>query len=249
LVSDRTLLIDVEPKLNQKAGTKCNLHRDEYRMLIPGLLQWLLPQKGWLKRLQNMVEKNSIKALEKLSGPSFNPRIAEAWALNGYGFWLFLSFSQHLGVINETDRRNMMRSHWKAISRSIRAHDAQLRAHDPVEVFLGVLGQKLEAGSAYIQDLKQQNIGEMIGKVRDEDNIVCLAVGPGLRIVKDHLSGLRRAEPYTKETLRKALVQQGLLIRSARPNRVAHQVRIRGRRNQTWQFNTAVFRQRCRITA
>ncbi len=38
-----------------EAGAACWHRRDEYRMLIPGLLQWLFSQDGWAEQFEKSV--------------------------------------------------------------------------------------------------------------------------------------------------------------------------------------------------
>lgn len=63
-VVGRTLLIKVEPGQNMEAGAACWRRRGEYRMLIPGLLQWLFSQDGWLENFENSVTE-SVEGLRK----------------------------------------------------------------------------------------------------------------------------------------------------------------------------------------
>jgi hypothetical protein len=243
-VLGRTILIRVEPDHNLNAGTNCWRRRGEYRMLIPGLLQWLLAQPDWQDRFQAEVDQMTERLREQLAGLSNGTRVASNWALNAFGFGLFVRFSNHLGVITEQQAADLLKEHRAIVMEHIAAHAVKLQGNDPVEVFFRVLSQKFATGSARINGLDSQTSGKLLGRVRDNGNIVCLFPDATLEVINSHFRSLGQRLPFAKETLRDALSRADLLIRSG-PGRVTHQVRVDGSRLQAWQFNVDQFKSRC----
>jgi len=243
-VVGRTLLINVEPGQNMKAGAACWSRRGEYRMLIPGLLQWLFSQDGWLENFENSVTESVEGLRERVSDLSNGTRVASNWALNDYGFTLFVQFSRHLGVIDDQRSREMLAEYRSIMADHISVHADRLMLQDPVEVFFQVLSQKFATNAVRVKDLYDQNSGRLIGKIRDNGNIVCLFPDSALEVIYRHFRSVGQRLPFTKETLRDALVRENLIIRSGH-SRVTHQVRMDGSRLQAWQFNTNQFESRC----
>jgi hypothetical protein len=234
----------VEPNQNLDAGASCWRRRGEYRMLIPGLLQWLLAQPDWQDQFQIEIDQVTEQLREQVTGLSNGTRVASNWALNAYGFGLFVQFSCHHNIITDQQATELLKEHHTIMMEHIAAHAARLQENDPVEVFFRVLSQKLATGSARVTGLTDQNSGHSIGKLRDSGNIVCLFPDPALEIINRHFRSLGQRLPFSKETLREALSRADLLIRSG-PGRVTHQVRVDGSRLQAWQFNTDQFKTRC----
>lgn len=171
-------------------------------------------------------------------------RVASNWALNSYGFELFIRYSQHLGVIDDQRGQDLLDEYRQIVADHITAHADRLMLQDPVEVFFRVMSQKFAIGAVKVKDLSDQNSGRLIGRMRDNGNIVCLFPDPTLELVYGHFRSVSQRLPFTKETLREALDREGLIIRSG-AGRVAHQVRMNGSRLQAWQFETNGFKSRC----
>jgi Domain of unknown function (DUF927) len=245
-VAGRTILIHVEPNHNLDAGASCWRRRGEYRMMIPGLLQWLLAEPGWEEHLRGSVLQMTEALRERVTGLSNGTRVASNWALNAYGFEVFVRFSVQLGVLTDEQGAEMLAEYGKIMMEHISAHAARLQVQDPSEVFFRVLSQKFATGAARVIGLTDQTGGKLIGKLRDGGNIVCLFPDPTLEVINSHFRSLGRRLPFSKETLREALSRADLLIRSG-PGRVTHQVRVDGSRLQAWQFDTEQFKARCGI--
>ncbi len=243
-VVGRTLLISVEPSQNIKAGAACWHRRGEYRMLIPGLLQWLLSQDNWFEVFDKRVNKGIENFRRYVANLSNGTRVASNWALNSYGFELFVRYSQHLGVIDEQRGQNLLNEYRQIVADHITAHADRLMLQDPVEVFFQVMSQKFAVGAVRVEGLLEQKTGRLIGKLRDKGNIVCLFPDPTLELLYGHFRSVGKRLPFTKETLRSALDRENLIIRSG-AGRVAHQVRMEGSRLQAWQFDASQFKIRC----
>jgi hypothetical protein len=243
-VVGRTLLINVEPDQNQQAGAFCWRRRDEYRMLIPGLLQWLLSQDDWFGDFEDRVTQTIERLRESVSDLSNGTRVASNWALNAFGFELFVRFSRHLGITDDQRSQDLLNEYQEIMADHITAHADRLMLQDPVEVFFQVMSQKFAIGAVQVKDLSDQNSGRLIGKIRDNGNIVCLFPDPTLEVIYGHFRSVGKRLPFTKENLRDGLDRENLIIRSG-PGRVTHQIRMNGSRLQAWQFDANQFKTRC----
>jgi hypothetical protein len=184
---------------------------------------------------------------EQVTDLSNGTRIANNWALNAFGFRLFVQFSNHLGVIADQQAAGLLEEYKAIMMEYISTHAARLQVEEPSEVFFRVLSQKFATGAIRVTGLTDQNGGKLLGKLRDEGNIVCLFPDPTLEVINGHFRSLGRRLPFSKEALREALSRAGLLIRSG-PGRLTHQVRVDGSRLQAWQFDTEQFKARCGMT-
>jgi len=243
-VVGRTLLINVEADQNQEAGTICWRRRGEYRMLIPALLQWLLSNDNWFGDFEDRVDQAVDRLRDSVSDLSNGTRVANNWALNAFGFELFVRFSRHLGVIDDQQSQDMLNEYQEIMADHIAAHANRLMLQDPVEIFFQILSQKFAIGAVRAAGLSDESGGRLIGKVRDNGNIVCLFPDSTLEVIYRHFRSVGKRLPFTKENLRDALAQENLIIRSG-PGRVTHQVRMNGSRLQAWQFDTEQFKTRC----
>jgi len=243
-VVGRTLLINVEPDQNQEAGAICWRRRGEYRMLIPGLLQWLLSQDDWFGDFEDRVAETIEGLRESVSDLSNGTRVTSNWALNAFGFELFVRFSRHLGITDDQRSQDLLNEYQEIMADHITAHADRLMLQDPVEVFFQVLSQKIAIGAVQVKDLSDQNSGRLIGKIRDNGNIACLFPDPTLEVIYKHFRSVGKRLPFTKENLRDALDRENLIIRSG-PGRVTHQIRMNGSRLQAWQFDANQFKSRC----
>ena len=153
-VIGRTLLINVEPGQNQEAGSACWHRRHEYRMFIPGLLQWLLSQDGWTEQFEKRVAEVIESLTIHLTDLSNGMRVASNWALNAFGFELFVRYSQHLGVIDNQREKDLLDEYRRIVESHITSHADRLRLQDPVEVFFQVLSQKFAISAIQVIGLK-----------------------------------------------------------------------------------------------
>ena len=242
-VVGRTLLINVEPDQNQTAGDVCWRHRKLYRMLLPGLLQWLMSQANWEDHFESIVSEGIDRLRSRLGDLSNGMRVASNWALNAFGFDLFIRYSRHLGILNDQMAREILAEYHQIVEGHIGAHAGRLRLQDPVEVFFQVLSQKFAIDAVSATGLSDNHRGRLIGKVRGS-NIVCLFPDPTLEVIYGHFRAIGQRLPFTKEALRDALDRENMLIRSGQ-GRIAHQIRMNGSRLQAWQFDIDQFKGRC----
>jgi len=213
-------------------------------MLIPALLQWLLSQDSWFVDFEDRVDQDVDRLRDSISDLSNGTRVACNWALNAFGFELFVRFSRHLGVIDDQQSHDMLNEYREIVADHITAHADRLMLQDPVEIFFQSLSQNFAIGAVRATGLSDENSGRLIGKVRDNGNIVCLFPDPTLEVIYRHFRSVGKRLPFTKDNLRDALARENLIIRSG-PGRVTHQVRMNGSRLQAWQFDANQFKTRC----
>jgi hypothetical protein len=213
-------------------------------MLIPGLLQWLLSQDGWLADFENRVGQTIERLRKSVSELSNGMRVASNWALNAFGFELFIRFLRYLSVIDDQRSQDLLNEYREIVADHITAQADRLILKDPVEIFFQILSQKFAVNAVRASGLPNQNSGRLIGKVRDNGNIVCLFPDPTLEVIYSHFRSVGKRLPFTKENLRVALSRENLLIRSGL-DRVTHQVRMNGSRLQAWQFDANQLKSRC----
>lgn len=247
-VTGRTILIHVEPDQNLEAGAVCWRRKADYRMLMPAILQWLLAQPDWKEQLAVKLGDTTEALRGQVAHLSNGTRLAANWALNAFGFETFVQFSVQAGGIAESEGADMLSDYKKIVAELLRSHAELLQVQEPGEVFFQVLSQMFATGSARVAGLGGQSGGKLIGKLRDNGNIVCLFPDPTLAVFNTHFKSLGRRLPFTKDTLREALTRRGFLIRSG-PGRVAHQVRVDGNRLQAWQFEAEQFKACCGVAA
>jgi len=243
-VTGRTILLSVEPDQNLEAGAICWRRRNEYRRLIPGLLEWLLARDDWPDQMENKVAQVSEALRARVAHSSHGTRLLNNWGLNAFGFELFVRYSRDLSVIEDSQRERLLEEYQAIMMNHIADHTDRLQLQEPAEIFFRVLGEKFATSSVRVQGFHNQKSGKMIGTVRDNGNILCLFPDTTLEVITAHFRSLAQRVPFTKETLRDALVREGLIIRSG-PGRVTHQVRVGESRLQAWQFDAAQFRMRC----
>ncbi len=242
-VTGRTILINVEPDQNQQSGIKCWARRREYRMLMPALLQWLLAQDDWTEQFENCVNEETTRICATIADFSNGFRVASNWALNAWGFMLFIRYAEHLQIVDEGYADEIIDEYRQIIEDHIAAHANRIRVQSPVEVFYQILSQRFATGSIMVQGLSDQNSGRLIGKVR-ENQIICLFPDPTLEVLHRHFRASGRKMSFSKETLRDALDRENLIIRSG-PGRITHQIRMGASRLQAWQFDINEFKARC----
>ena len=137
-----------------------------------------------------------------------------------------------------------MNEYQEIMADHLTAHADRLMLQDPVEIFFQVLSQKFATGAVRTMGLPDQTSGRLIGKVRDNGNVVCLFPDPTLEVIYRQFRSVGKRLPFTKGNLRDALDRENLIIRSG-PGRVTHQIRMNGSRLQAWQFDANQFKTRC----
>ena len=85
-VSGRTILLEVDPEQNSAAGMSCMNRRNEYRMFLPALIEWLISDPTWKETFKRFIDERTEVFHKKASGISNGLRIVSNWALNALGF-------------------------------------------------------------------------------------------------------------------------------------------------------------------
>jgi hypothetical protein len=247
-VTGRTICLQVEPEKNEKAGKKCWEMRHHYSMFLPGLIQMVISRPGWKEWFKTFVDGKIAELSEETKGLSDGLRIASNWALNALGFEMFLAYLVKLGVIDRNQRRQMEREYAAIVKSHLRDQAKNLRSESPAEVFFRIIVQKISAKAISITGLNgdgSNSRGRVIGFVKGQSVMVLPDVA--MEILSTHFHAVDQRTPFTKNSLRNALAQAGL-IAGPKDGRWARQVRMEdGRRIQCWDFDLEQFRTRIAV--
>lgn len=250
-VSGRTILLEVDPEQNSAAGMSCMNRRNEYRMFLPALIEWLISDPTWKETFKRFIDERTEVFHKKASGISNGLRIVSNWALNALGFDLFIRFIRVVGIIDEANRKVLLAEYYKIVLNHLAEHALKLQSQNPVEAFFSIIGQKIATGAVVISDLMDitavRSSGKLIGKVKTTSNLVCIFPDIAIEHIVRHYRAIGQRASFTKDTLKDALVREGLIVRPA-TGRVTTQVRLSGDRLQAWQFNADEFKLRCGLT-
>ena len=250
-VSGRTILLEVDPEQNSAVGMSCMNRRNEYRMFLPALIEWVISDPTWKETFKRFIDERTEVFHKKASGISNGLRIASNWALNALGFDLFIRFIRVVGIVDEANRKVLLAEYYKIVLNHLAEHALKLQSQNPVEAFFSIIGQKIATGAVVISDLMDitavRSSGKLIGKVKTTSNLVCIFPDIAIEHIVRHYRAIGQKASFTKDTLKDALVREGLIVRPA-TGRVTTQVRLSGDRLQAWQFNTDEFKRRCGLT-
>lgn len=244
-VLGRTILISVGPEKDIRIGERCWQNRSCYPMFLPGLIQMVISRANWKDGLRQSVEKKIEILSRNALGLSNGLRIASNWALNWLGFELFLDYLQNLKVIDSA-RKSEMTSEYREIAGDMLVRQsAELRSENPVAIMFRVLGQKMSTGGVSIPGLSHTpEKGKKIGQLKNPESLIILYPDILLEALLGHFRAVGQKMPFTKNSLRDALAQEGLIEKSN--GRWTRQVRgTEGRRFQGWAMDAKQFLNRC----
>lgn len=249
-VTGRTILIHVEPEKHLQAGDRCWQNKSVYRMFLPGLLKMVISNRDWRSIIRQFVDEKIELLASDTRGLSNGLRIASNWALNWLGFELFLDYLHGLDVINEAERA-VMAAEYEQIARDhLRMQVSEMQSESPVSIMFRILGQKLSTGMISIPGLHDASSdrGKVVGVAKDPENVVQVYPDIMLETLSSHYRAVGQRMPFTKNSLRDALAQEGL-IEKASNGRWTRQIRgSAGRRFQVWEFEAGQFRACCSET-
>jgi len=247
-VLGRTILLEVDPEQNSLAGMNCLNRRNEYRMFLPALIRWVISDHNWKESFKLFIDEHIRAFHSEASGISNGLRIASNWALNALGFDLFVCFIKKLGVVDDANREAMMTEYIEIVRNHLAEYALKLRSQNPVESFFSILGQKIATGAVVIADLTGETTklvsSKLIGKHKRNSNLVCIFPDMAMEYIVKHQRAVGQKASFTKDSLKDALIREGLIVRPA-VGRVTTQVRLSGDRLQAWQFNADEFKARC----
>ena len=242
-VTGRTICLQVEPEKNEKAGKKCWEMRSLYPMFLPGQICMVISQPGWKERFKTFVDKKIVELAEETKGLPNGLRIASNWALNALGFEMFLIYLAKLGVIDKTQRGQMEKEYAAIVKSHLQGQSDKLKSESPTEVFFRVIAQKISAGAISVTGLNadgSKSRGRVIGFAKGQSVMILPDVV--MEILSSHFRAVGERCPFTKNSLRNALLQ-GELIMRAQKGRVTKQVREEsGRRVRVWDFGLEDFK-------
>lgn len=246
-ITGRTILLRVEPEKNLQAGSRCWQNRSVYSMFLPGLIQMVLSKADWKQYCRQFVDEKIQALSSETLGLSNGLRIASNWALNWLGFELFLACLVCLGVIDDVKSVQMSVEYEEVARRHLQRQASEMQSESSVSVMFRILGQKLAAGTISISGLRgsASDRGKIVGVAKDSENLVQVYPDILLETLSSHFKAVGQKLPFTKNALRDALAQEGL-IEKASNGRWTRQVRsIAGRRFQVWEFEAGQFQARC----
>lgn len=248
-VAGRTLLLQVDPEKNVRAGKKCWQNSKSYRTFLPGLISMVISKKDWKSMLRKFVEEKIQLLSADTQGLSNGLRVASNWALNWLGFEMFLDYLLCLGVIDKA-KKGAMTAEYKAIVK-IQLHKqiVQIQSESPVGVMFRILAQKLSSGTVSISGLygNTPDRGKIVGIAKLPDNGTYVYPDILMEIMASHFRATGQRLPFAKNSLRDALAREGLICQGEN-GRWTRQVRIEGSgRSNMWLFSADDFNARCEI--
>jgi len=242
-VTGRTICLQVEPEKNEEAGKKCWEMRGVYPMFLPGLICMIISQPGWKEGFKDSIDKKIAELGEETKGLPNGLRIASNWALNALGFEMFLTYLAKLGVIDKGKIGQMEKEYVAIVKAHLQGQSDKLKSESPAEVFFRVIAQKISAGAISVTGLNpdgSNSRGRVFGFVKGESVMIFPDVV--MEILAAHFRAVGERCPFTKNSLRNALLQ-GELIMRPQNGRVTKQVREEsGRRVRAWDFSMADFK-------
>jgi hypothetical protein len=242
-VAARTILLRVPPEKNVEAGERCRNLKAEYRMFLPGLIQYVISKENWVTAFANFI---TAKTADYHSSQFSNGlRVAANWALNAVGFKMFVEYQNHIGVIDQSRVTAMLEEYDAVVKGHLQVHVESFRAENQVEVLFRVLAEKFATNSLHLLDDPNTSKGKTIGK--KSETAVFLFPDTLIETLTTHYRSRGQKMPFGKDALRDALIQAGSLKRSSM-DRWTRQVRAEvGRRVQAWEFDAEEFSSRCEI--
>lgn len=240
-VTGRTICLRVEPEKNLEAGKRCKEYFGLYRSFTPGLIHSVISKPDWKNWAKEFVDKKTIALSKEVMELSNGLRAASNWALNCLGFEFFATYLVELGVITQERKEKMADEHMKIAQAYLREQMDTLRGENPAAIFFRILGQKLLAGSISVKELEgMDSTGRCIGQVKD--NAVLIFPDVTLEVLAGHFHTLNEPMPFNRNSLRDALVQEGLLHRP-KVGRWSTQFRDdEGRQHNGWAFEKRAFK-------
>ena len=246
-VTGRTILLPVEPEKNLQAGDRCWQNRSLYPMFLPGLLQMAILDEDWKSNIREFVNQKIQLLLADTLLLSNGLRIASNLALNWLGFALFLDYLECLEVVDKMKLSTMAAEYEQIARNHLRMQVSEMQSESPVSIMFRILGQKLATGTISIPGLHEalSDRGKVVGVAKNEENVVQIYPDILLETLSSHHRAVGERMPFTKNSLRDALAQEGL-IEKASNGRWTKQIRgSAGRRFQVWEFEAGRFRACC----
>jgi len=245
-VTGRTICIPVEPEKNTKAGEQCKKFCGLYSMFTPALIHAVISQRDWKTRAKEFVDEKISLFHKEVMDLSNGLRVASNWGLNALGFEFFLQGLSKLGVISTSERRKMADEYLSIALDYLQEQRSTLRGQSPCEIFFRILSQKLEAGSISVKGLKDsQSSGKVIGMVKDQ----AVLIFPDIvfEVLSGHFHAVNQQVPLSRNSLRDALAQNGLLQRP-KAGRWSTQFRDdAGRQHNGWAFDKEMFQKKIKF--
>ena len=243
-VSGRTIVLEVGPEHNQEDGNACRSMQHLYNGLIPRFIHWVISSSTWLPDIKSRVNEKIDALSSSVTGISNGRRMASNWALNYVGFELFCQFAVNVEAIDDDCYSQLMAQYDGIVTTHLANQATILKAMSPVAQFFCVMEQLIATQTIVVEDLTKKTPQAMsIGKLSKDKTRVYIFPDLLMSHLVSHFRRLEQPMPFTKDNLRTALIQDGLLEKQN--NRFTKQIRHNGGRVQAWQFDLTEFKKRC----
>jgi hypothetical protein len=253
-VTGRSIIIKMDGTKNIPSGERCWNFRAQYRGFLPWVIHYTLSNPAWRDDCKIFVDNTTSSFLQQIPDLSNGLRIAGNWALNAWGFELFLQTLLQLEVITAEQKNHVTRAYEKIVKEHIAEHAIELLHQNPVALFFNIITERLALREISISGLTGEEAaktGLPVGRVAEAEGkpTICLYINKVIPLLFKHFQSLGQKAPFTATSLRDALAHENLLIKSS-PKRWTRQVREpaengEGERIQCWEFDADKFKNYC----
>jgi len=243
-VTGRTIILKMDGLKNTSAGKNCWENKEQYKCFLPWLIYHVISDPRWREECKEFVEAATNRFIKFIPEISNGLRIAGNWALNAWGFEIFLRTFRNLGLLTAEQKKQMHDEYNKIVEEHLDGYASELLSQNPTEQFFNILAQKLIFGEISIKGLKikgAKKAGLEIGRPTENNTRISLYTDRTMSTIIKHFRSLAQKVPFTQRALRDALVNEKLIIKPA-TKRIAKQVRgPEGKRFQCWEFKIEAF--------
>ena len=213
-------------------------------MFLPGMIRMVISDREWKTHAGKFVE-SMIRALsQETLGLSNGLWMASNWSLNALGFNFFLNYLQQLGVIDGEKKEKYLAEYHSIVVTHLRNQILTVRSENPAELFFRIISEEMATGLVRIIGMNEGR-GKVIGQVKAQS--VMIFPDSAIAVMAGHYRAIGQKIPITRNSLRDALAQEGLICRP-KDGRWTTQFRgPEGKRYQGWEFDAALFEERVMI--
>ena len=255
-ITGRSIIIKMDGAKNLPSGERCWNYREQYRGFLPWVIHYTIANPGWRDECKQFVDDATSRFLQQIPDLSNGLRIAGNWALNAWGFEIFLQTLVRLEVITAEQKDHTTREYEIFVKEHLKDHAGELLRQNPVELFFNIITEKLALREISISGLTGEEAaktGLPVGRVAEAEGrpTICLYINKIIPLLFKHFQSLGQKAPFTTSSLRDALTHESLLIKSS-PKRWTKQVREpaehgEGERIQAWEFDAVKFKNHCAL--
>jgi DNA primase len=232
-VAARIFTLELRPDdVNMERLSAAQAEAERYPHALAGYLRWIAPQ--WEELAETLpAQVRDLRDQARVTLGGLHLRLPAALALLYTGLELGLAFAVEAGAITETEAEDLRARGWEALRAGSIAQAQRVEAERPTVIFLDVLGTLLGQGKVFLLD-KDGIGGKIGGGAAGEEKLgwydaehIYLQGGAAYNRVARFLRDQGETFPVKKGTLRKYMVEEGLLL-AADEGRKTAVVRIGG---------------------